>query len=334
MNIEQRVNAFDTLGKFLHNLSADEFQTLAEKARNENPWFTEQNVRMALHGIQQFLSREALKAWIAQYILPSHSKTVALVMAGNIPLVGFHDLLTVLLAGHTVQIKLSSKDKTLMMQLISKLIELEPGFKERITIVEQLKNFDAVIATGSDNAARYFDYYFGKYPNIIRKNRTSVAILDGTETTEELTALGKDIFTYFGLGCRNVSKIFVPVGYTFDDLFQSWTPYDSVIHHHKYCNNYDYQKSILLVNRVPFLDAGFVMLQQSDKIVSPISVVYYEEYKDEEDLKNKIQIVRDKIQVIVGKTGLSTVEFSKAQLPGLMDYADNVDTMQFLCGGW
>lgn len=334
MNIEQRVNAFDTLGKFLHNLSADEFQTLAEKARNENPWFTEQNVRMALHGIQQFLSREALKAWIAQYILPSHSKTVALVMAGNIPLVGFHDLLTVLLAGHTVQIKLSSKDKTLMMQLISKLIELEPGFKERITIVEQLKNFDAVIATGSDNAARYFDYYFGKYPNIIRKNRTSVAILDGTETTEELTALGKDIFTYFGLGCRNVSKIFVPVGYTFDDLFQSWTPYDSVIHHHKYCNNYDYQKSILLVNRVPFLDAGFVMLQQSDKIVSPISVVYYEEYKDEEDLKNKIQIVRDKIQVIVGKTGLSTVKFSKAQLPGLMDYADNVDTMQFLCGSW
>jgi hypothetical protein len=203
-------------------------------------------------------------------------------------------------------------------------------FADRIIVAEQLKNFDAVIATGSDNTSRYFEYYFGKYPHIIRKNRTSVGILEGDEDSESLLALGFDVFSYFGLGCRNVSKVFVPQDFGFDQLFPAWEKYQGIIHHHKYCNNYDYQKSILLVNQQPFLDNGFVLVQESDRLVSPISVLFYERYSDMSQLRERLAAASDKIQVVEGNHAVCDVGFGRSQQPQLGDYADKVDTMQFL----
>ena len=330
MKIEQRINAFSNLGKFLINLHNDEFQSMAERARLENPWFTEQNVRKALDGIKKFLDDESLIEWLSRYRPIAEPKKIGIVMAGNIPLVGFHDLLSVLISGHSALIKLSSKDNALMRFIIGKLIDIEPAFRTRIEIADQLKGFDAVIATGSDNSSRYFEYYFGRYPSMIRKNRTAVAILNGEESNDELVALGNDVFSYFGLGCRNISKIFVPKGYTFDKLLTSWEPFNSIIHHHKYCNNYDYQKSILLLNLTPFLDNGFVLLQENQKMVSPISVIYYEFYKDKIDLSQRLSQTKDKIQCIEGNTEPATITFGEAQYPALHDYADGIDTLKFL----
>jgi hypothetical protein len=330
MDQTKRLKAFERLGSHLAALSSLELETIATNARNENTWFTQESVEKSIKWIATHLTAENLSPWIAQYKEAETGKQVALILAGNIPLVGFHDILCVLISGHRALIKLSSKDQYLTKYLIEKLIAIEPGFRERITIAEQLKNFDAVIATGSDNSARYFNYYFGKYPHIIRKNRTSIAILTGQETSQEIENLAADVFTYYGLGCRNVSKVFLPAGFNFETFFPSWETYSGVVNHHKYANNYDYQKSILLINRVPFLDNGFVMLQESDKIVSPISVVYYEYYTSDAELKDKIAATKDKIQVIVGKTELCSVAFGAAQCPQLSDYADNADTMKFL----
>lgn len=330
MNAHVRINAFSLLGQTLKNINDGEFQTLAEQAARENPWFTKENVRMAMDGIIQLLQKERLERWVSSYSLRDQSKKIALVLAGNIPLVGFHDLLSVLISGNNALIKPSSKDSVLLKYILQRLYDIEPAFRHKVEFAEQLKNFDAVIATGSDNSARYFDYYFGKYPNIIRKNRTSVAILRGNESEDDLAALAIDVFSYFGLGCRNISKLLVPAGYTFDKLFSTWEVYQPIIHHHKYCNNYDYQKSIMLVNQIPFLDNGFVMLHETTKMVSPISVVYYEQYKDEADLSNKLREAEDKIQCIVGNGTRAAIPFGKAQYPELWDYADGVDTLKFL----
>jgi hypothetical protein len=330
MTIEERTDAFSALGTFLSQLPEDQFQTIAERAANENPWFTKENVRMAINGIVTFLDRSTLRKWTLEYPPVFSPRTVALVLAGNIPLVGFHDLLCVLISGHQVQIKLSSKDSVLTRLLLDMLVEIQPAFKEKIQLAERLKDFDAVIATGSDNSSRYFDYYFAKYPHIIRKNRTSVAILTARESDEELHALGADIFSYFGLGCRNVSKLLVPLHYDFGKFFRSIEGYQPIVNHHKYANNYDYQKSILLINQVPFLDNGFMLLQESEKLVSPISVVFYEYYQDTRDLEKKLQDKADKIQCIVGSTKPATVRFGDAQYPNIDNYADNVDTMAFL----
>ncbi|HEY3403440.1 MAG TPA: acyl-CoA reductase [Ohtaekwangia sp.] len=330
MTRNERVKAFASLGNYLTTLSPSEFQSIAAAARAQNPWFTEENVRLAWDGVINFLQHEKLLNWLNEYADINLPKKVALVLAGNIPMVGFHDTLCVLLSGHSALIKSSSKDTYLVKIVLDKLIEIEPQFSSAILFMDQLKGFDAVIATGSDNSARYFDYYFGKYPNIIRKNRSSVAIIDGTETRDDLKALGEDVFSYFGLGCRNVSKLFVPASYTFDTLFESWAPFQNVIHHHKYCNNYDYQKSILLVNKSPFLDNGFVMLQESKKLVSPISVVYYSYYANADDLNDQIQQSLEKIQCIVGKRKPATIAFGKSQCPEPWDYADQIDTLRFL----
>lgn len=332
MTLEQRISGFVKLGLHLSNLSEEAFESLALTARLENPWFTAENVKRSMTGITQYLKEDKLRQWTSRYILnPTEPKEVALVLAGNIPLVGFHDLLSVLISGHHVQLKLSSKDSKLIQYLIKHLIWLEPAFEKIIKIKEnKLENFDAVIATGSDNSARYFEYYFGKYPNIIRKNRSSCVILNGNESEEEMEALGEDIFSYFGLGCRNVSKAFVPKGYDLAKILSRWESYKEIIHHHKYCNNYDYQKSILLVNLIPFLDNGFILLQENEKLVSPISVLFYEYYTDQEDLEIKLNINKEKIQCIVGSNSLATVPFGGAQYPEVWDYADNVDTLTFL----
>ncbi|HEU5291828.1 MAG TPA: acyl-CoA reductase [Cyclobacteriaceae bacterium] len=331
MTLDQRIRAFRQLGEHLENLSEESFESIAESARLENPWFTKENVRRSLKGILTFLREDQLKQWTKRYSLQaSPQKTIALVMAGNIPLVGFHDLICVLISGNCAQVKLSSKDSKLTQHLINFLVKIEPAFHDQIEYKDKLEGFDAIIATGSDNAARYFEYYFGKYPNIIRKNRTSCAILTGGESDADIENLGVDVFSYFGLGCRNVSKLYVPNDYDFTNLLSRWDSFKEVIHHHKYSNNYDYQKSILLVNGVHHLDNGFVLLQENEKLVSPISVLYYERYSSDDDLRNKLKANTEKIQCVVGKGKLATVAFGQAQYPEVWDYADQIDTLKFL----
>ena len=332
MTLEQRINAFSKLGKHISNLNEDDLTQLATEAAHENPWFTSSSVRKAIQGITNYLDHDKLSKWLTPYPVDNLvPKTIALVMAGNIPLVGFHDLLCVLISGHNALVRLSSKDSRLNRYMIDRLIEVEPIFKNRITIQpETLKGFDAVIATGSDNSSRHFEYYFRNVPNIIRRNRTSCAILTGAETQDDFKNLGYDVFDYFGLGCRNVSKLFVPEGYDFKNLLDNWHHFEKIIDHHKYANNYDYQKSILLVDQQPFLDTGFVLLRENEKLVSPISVVYYQTYRDTDSLKLILQSHKSKLQCVVGKNEPATVSFGKAQMPEVWDYADGVDTMAFL----
>jgi Acyl-CoA reductase (LuxC) len=331
MEIEERVAAFVKLGEFIKNLPQEKFKSLAESIRLENPWFTEDSVRMAVSGLLRYLDEKNLLKWVKRYSPAQHRpRVVLLIMAGNIPLAGFHDLLSVLINGDVALIKLSSKDTVFLKFLASTLIDLFPDYGSKIRFEEPFKNFDAVIATGSDNSSRYFDYYFGKYPHIIRKNRTSAAILEGNENTPELSTLGSDVFSYFGLGCRNVSKLFVRQEYDFRQLFESWESYNTLSLHHKYYNNYIYQKSIFAVSQQPHLDNGFVLLQESQKLVSPLAVVYYEFYKDQKELIAQVDESREKIQCIVGNIFPASVRFGEAQMPGLMDYADDVDTMSFL----
>jgi hypothetical protein len=331
MNLEDRIAAFGKLGNYLVAIDEVEFSALVLASRNENSWFTRESIQLAFRSIINFLDPARLRQWLSTYpIGDAQPKTIALVMAGNIPLVGFHDLLSVLVTGHRVMVKLSSKDSVLLKFMIGKLTEIEPRFSPAITLADLIKGFDAVIATGSDNSARYFEYYFGKYPHVIRKNRTSCAVLSGFETREELTTLGSDVFTYFGLGCRNVSKMFVPEGYDFRPLLESWEKYAWVMDHHKYHNNYDYQKSILLVNNIPFFDNGFVLLQESEKLVSPISVLYYEFYHDRDSVVKKLKEQQEKIQCIVGNVEAANVSIGQSQFPRLSDFADRVDTVKFL----
>jgi hypothetical protein len=331
MTTDERLAGLAKLGKYVNAIDEVELDGILLKVKNENPWFTPGSVKLALEGIRRYLDLAKMKKWMSVYhFVHSTSRQIALVMAGNIPLAGFHDLLCVLASGHAAMVKLSSKDSVLATFLVNKLIEIEPRFASFITLAERLKNFDAVIATGSDNSARYFHYYFGKYPHIIRKNRTSCAVLTGAETAEDLMLLGRDVFTYFGLGCRNVSKIFIPENFDPIRLIKSWGIYVDILHHHKYHNNYDYQKSILLVNKIPFYDSGFVILHENEKLVSPISVVYLERYQTEEQLAAKVSVVSEKIQCIVGKNHPDYVSFGQAQSPEVWDYADRVDTMKFL----
>lgn len=328
MQIVDRINAFSKLGERIQQLSSEEIDILASSAQNLNGWFTKESVTQALDGIKYMLNEGKLSNWIAQYDIDDVTpKVVGIVMAGNIPLVGFHDLLSVLISGHFAAIKPSSEDQFLTRTIIDWIIEIEPRFKKNIEIREKLTNIDAVIATGSDNTARYFEYYFRDIPNIIRKNRTSIAILTGMESHEELNALGADIFSYYGLGCRNVSKVFTPEGYDFREAFPHFEYFQEVINHHKYRNNYDYYKSIYLVNKTPHLDTGYLLVNSTDELVSPISVLFHQAYNSLETLQKILKDQEDKIQCIVGK---DYIPFGKAQQPELWDYADNVDTMKFL----
>ena len=270
MNLKERIEAFGKLGDRINALKEEEVTKYAAIARHENPWFTDTNVQTAFEGVASMLDRKKLSEWLKPYKIKIEvPRIVGIVMAGNIPLVGFHDLLSVLITGHYAAIKTSSKDTFLVNLIIEWLLELAPGLKKNISLREKLTDIDAVIATGSDNTARYFHYYFGKVPNIIRKNRVSVAIIDGTESKDELEALGTDIFTYFGLGCRNVSKIYFPEGYDVKELFEAISSFESAMDNHKYKNNYDYHKSIYLINKTKHLDTGFLLWHETDELVSP-----------------------------------------------------------------
>lgn len=327
--LEKRIEVLGRLGQYM--LSDDDtWQLTKELAVNNNGWFTPGNIELAANNIAtQFLDADKLNAWVAQYpVQETNPKHVGIVMAGNIPMVGFHDLLCSFVAGHKLSIKLSSKDTMLMKHLIDEMIAMEPTIAEQITIAEMLKGCDAYIATGSNNTARYFEQYFAKYPHIIRRNRTSVAVLDGSETEEELSLLADDIFSYFGLGCRNVTQVCLPQGYDLTKLIDACNKYADLVNHHKYKNNFDYYLAIYLLNKVPYLSNNSMLVVENNVPFSAVSVLHYRFYDDKAAIVAELQN-SDDIQCIVGK-GL--LPFGQAQNPGLADYADGVDTMQFLTG--
>lgn len=349
MTLTETKKAFVQLGNFLGQFSLEnsqpkenvlfndifynDFLDLIQLSQSHNRWFTPEQVYFAIDQWAQALTQSNLDNWLAGYNLEAvQPKTVGLILAGNIPLVGFHDFLSVIVAGHKVLVKLSSNDKYLLPFLAKYLIAAAPQLAEQITFTEgKLEGFDAVIATGSNNTARYFEYYFKNKPSIIRKNRNSVAVLTGNETTEELTALGEDIFRYFGLGCRNVSKLFVPQGYDFTAFFEAIFAYGDIIHYEKYANNYDYNKAVFLMSNFKLLDNGFLTIKEDTSYASPISSVFYEYYDDIDAIKQKLDTEHEQIQCVVG-SGYphSSLAFGETQKPGLLDYADNVDTILFL----
>lgn len=343
MKKEQLIEAFVTLGHLMSSLANqdmegvshllskaefEDFQSLILKQKQKNGWFTEDAVRQVLLALGTQLQKAELEAWSSQYTFTNEAKRVAVIMAGNIPLVGFHDFLCVLMSGNKVICKLSSDDQTLLPALAQILIKIEPQLEERIAFsFGRLGEMDAVIATGSDNSKLYFEQYFGKYPHVFRSNRTSLAVLTGDESDEELQALGKDIFTYFGLGCRNVSHLLLPKGFNIHRVFENLVGFGELINHHKYANNYDYNRAVFMLNKVPFLDNNVVLLREHEDLFSPLAVVHYQYYDNEQQVKDFIDRHKDKIQALVGK---NFIPFGEAQSPGLADYADNVDTMEFL----
>ncbi|AYA36548.1 acyl-CoA reductase [Hymenobacter oligotrophus] len=334
MTQAERLAAFIRLGQRLRTLPADELAVLVRRARSHNPWFDEASVRAAVQGVAYLLEENALREWAARYPAEplGEPRRVGVVMAGNIPMVGFHDLLCVLVSGHILLAKLSADDNILLRWVADELLQIEPRFKESLRFVEMLREADAFVATGSDNSARYFEFYFSKKPNLIRRNRSSIGVIAGFEPEEELAQFGPDIFQYYGLGCRNVSKLLVPSGYDFVPFLNAMHPWANALEHNRYHNNYDYQKSLLLVNRVPHLDSGFLMLTESMQLVSPISVVHYSYYQHEEDLRQQLAEVAAKTQIVVSVNGWypGSVPAGQAQQPRVDDYADGIDTMAFL----
>ncbi|WP_340073846.1 acyl-CoA reductase [Leptobacterium sp. I13] len=349
-NLQNTVKAFVKLGQFLgqykisgtvenpnvkgNELFFHQFDKKIALAVKHNGWFTEENIRFAIIKWAELLTENTLNEWLSQYTFNANtsSKDIAIIMAGNIPLVGFHDFLSVLVTGHTVIVKQSSNDNQLLPMIADFLKYVQPDLQNKITFTEGiLPDFDAAIATGSNNTARYFDYYFSKRPSIIRKNRNSIAILTGNESNSQLKALGEDIFRYFGLGCRNVSKIFVPENYEFDHLFNALYDWKTIINHHKYANNYDYNKAVYLMGSTPILDNNFLILKEDTGYASPIGVLFYEYYSDVNSLKEKLNEHPEAIQCVVSSGfDKKEVAFGKTQHPQLWDYADAIDTVDFL----
>ncbi|GLB51919.1 acyl-CoA reductase [Neptunitalea chrysea] len=352
MDFNARINAFTTLGNFLSQFSNkgiikknniekneiffDLFSDQINMAYIHNSWFTKEQVLFACESWSTVLTKENITKWLANYNLEDVNtktpKSVAIIMAGNIPLVGFHDFLSVLISGHKAIIKQSTSDNILLPILAKYLMEIEAEFKGKIEFTtERIPHFDAVIATGSNNTARYFEYYFKDKPSIIRKNRNSAAVLTGHETNEELLALGEDIFRYYGLGCRNVSKLFVPKDYDFDIFFKAIYAYKEIIEEKKYANNYDYNKAIFLMSLFKLIENGFLMLKKDESFSSPIATLFYEEYEDLNKLRNYLSNKKDQIQCLVGNVSvITTVRFGLTQKPQLWEYADNIDTVDFL----
>jgi hypothetical protein len=341
---KENLAAFVELGAFFNQFCESDtiendhwlrkFEDIVGQAEVQNKWYTRENL---LHAIKQWgtlLTEEKLEKWLSTYQMPiiKIPKTIAIIMAGNIPLVGFHDFLCVLLSGNRVLAKLSSNDKVLLPFITEYLVAKDTTLKDKIDFTqEQLTDFDAVIATGSNNTSRYFEYYFGKYPSIIRRNRNSIAVLTEEEQTGQLEGLGEDIFRYFGLGCRSVSKLFVPQGYDFDAFFKSIFRWKHVLEHHKYVNNYDYNKAVYLMSEISILDNGFLILKEDMNYGSPIATLFFEYYTNLEELKERLSKDAESIQCIVSDGFFQgEIQFGKTQAPVLTDYADGVDTMQFL----
>ncbi|WP_299052615.1 acyl-CoA reductase [uncultured Polaribacter sp.] len=349
ISIQNRIAAFAKLGAFLgqfsvngikksknieHNeLFFDGFLHQLKIAQEKNSWFTKENILFALESWSKALTQKNITDFIESVKTPQKdTKKVAIIMAGNIPLVGFHDFLSVLLSGHHVLVKQSSNDKYLLPFLAKYLEYVEESFKGTITFTtEKLENFDAVIATGSNNTARYFEYYFKNKPSIIRKSRNSVAVLTGNETEEDFINLSDDIFQYFGLGCRSVSKLYVPKNYNFDAFFNGMYSKKEMINNAKYANNYDYNKAVYLMSLFDLLENGFLMIKEDKSYASPIATVFYEYYDHLDDLKLKIEQDKEKIQCVVAKGFVENeIAFGQTQHPKLNDYADGINTLEFL----
>lgn len=339
MILQERIELMSRLGQYMLG-DAEEWLAIKERAFRENQWFIPEFVDQSCRNIAlNFLNASLLQDWAAKYHVPdnqSSPKTVGLVMAGNIPLVGFHDFLCVFISGHSVVMKTSSKDDLLIKHLVKKLYEWEITIQNTVSFAERLNNCDAYIATGSNNSGRYFDYYFGKYPHIIRRNRTSVAVLDGTETKEELDALSNDIQLYFGLGCRNITQLFVPEAYDFIPLLEALRKYEHFLDFHKYKNNYDYHLALLIMGNKYYMNNDSIILTENESPFSPVSQVHYRFYTDKKEVEKILQDNTD-VQCVVGH---GHTAFGTAQSPTLSDYADGVDTMLFLQqlsgaeGGW
>ena len=339
MNIRERILALAKLGEQL--LQPDDYlDAVMHRSEYNNPWFTKANQALAIRAIAtQFLDKTKLEEWAAAYPVVGEPpmKTIGMVMAGNLPLVGFHDLVCTFTAGHKAQIKLSEKDRFLLPYLLQLLEKQAPGAGAFFEITEQISGYDAVIATGSNNSARYFEAYFGKHPHLIRKNRNAVAVLDGTESEAELLALGTDLFQFFGLGCRNVSKLYLPKSYQFQRLMEQWESFHQLANHSKYRNNFDYNLALLMLNQVPYSNNGCIILAENKAIASRIATLNYEFYEEKTTLEAELTGQREEIQCIVAKPGLlslPSIAFGKTQEPGLFDYPDGVDVMGFLVTGF
>lgn len=344
MNPEQRIKAFVELGHEIREIAQAENeklnirqQQLKELASNlylNNAWFTPVNTSHALDGIATLLEEKSLRGWLKQYPLEDDlDKTVGVVMAGNLPAVGFHDFMCVLLSGCRITAKLSSDDRLLIPALAAMLVAIEPEFADKIHFTDgKMLPFQAIIATGSNNSARYFEYYFGKYPNIIRKSRTSIAILDGSETESDLRGLADDVFMYFGMGCRSVTKLMVPLDYDPVPFLNATSHWDHLIHHSKYLNNYEYSRAAFLVNSIAHFDTGYLLMRQENALHSPIGVLNFERYTNRESLIQSVNEQLENLQCIVAREGIyeGSILLGNSQKPGPMDYADGVDTMKFL----
>jgi hypothetical protein len=336
MNFQQRVTGLVQLGQFFSQVLEQKEYAVFVRAYQQNPWFTPLNISSSVKAWSETLTEPKLNQWLSAYSIEDKApKTVAIIMAGNIPMVGLHDLICVLLSGNKALAKLSDDDTVLMKWVMEELIRIEPGFAAQLEISEHRlpKDFDAVIATGSNNTNRYFEYYFKNKPSLLRANRNSVAILTGKETPEDFQKLGEDIFTYFGLGCRNVSKLFVPEGYDFIPFYEGIEPFNDIINHHKYANNYTYHKAIFLLNLDKHFDNNFLLVKQDESIASPLGVMFYSTYSNLDELHGQLAAKTDQIQCVVSKTSFpNAFPLGKAQHPELWDYADGVDTMAFLLG--
>jgi hypothetical protein len=351
MKISERIEAFEHLGRILGEFTGGKgerveplfsiLESAIQKTTEANPWFTREFIEHSLRGWSENLRRESILEWLKPYEKRLQKdparKNVAVIMAGNIPLVGFHDFLCVLLSGNYFTGRLSSNDPFLLPAIAGVLGSHCPGLEQRIRFTrEKLPGFDAVIATGSNNTATHFEYYFSAYPHIIRQSRNGAAVLTGEETPEELSSLADDIFLYFGLGCRSVSKLFLPAGYDFTPLFLAFRKYDFLEQHHKWMNNHDYYRAIFQLNGMEALDNGFILLARNTQMASPPAVLYYEFYEEREVLVEQLSAHREEIQVVVSRREIALPIAcclpGHAQLPGLSDYADGIDTLQFLAG--
>ena len=341
-NLKERIKSFHDLGiLFQENFSNKKRKTFPKwdlilnrklkQANLYNSWFTPSNLKLSLKNWGNILKKKILENWLSNYKFKIRNhKTIAIIMAGNIPIVGFHDLVCSMLLNFKCLIKLSSDDKILIPFIVNFLEFRNPNFKSRITFqVNTLKNFDAVIATGSDNSHKYFEFYFKNYPNLLRKTRHSIAVLNGHETEQDLSLLSNDIFNYFGLGCRSVSKVFIPEGYNLDLIFNACYKHKNVINHDKYANNFDYNKAVYLMNQEKFFENGFIILKEDSKLGSPVGCLYYQYYNDIKDVYKIIEEDREKIQCVV-INDKNNVAFGSTQCPKLDDYADNIDTLDFL----
>lgn len=342
MNLNNRITLFVKLGRFFSDYINNNLESLEknkfDKAINEsilhNSFFSKKNILKSLLSWSNVLTKKSIDDFLSNYLIKNkkREKKIAIIMAGNIPLVGFHDFFCVIISGNFAVIKLSSKDSHLFKFILSFLVKENPDFDTKFDVVEsKLEIFDAVIATGNNISANQFELYFKKYPKIIRKNRHSIAILNGNETKKEIELLANDIFYYYGLGCRNVSKIFIPNNYNLDILFKSFVLWNEVINKNSYSNNYNYYRAIYLLNKEVFFDNGFVLLKESEKIGSPVGTIYFEYYKSDNQIKEMIKKNNEKIQCIVSNNNYpKTIKFGETQMPNLNDFADDIDTFNFL----